>query len=154
VVRVPGYRCRGRVPFSALPHSLRSSGSERGPLSLVSTIEELHGKKCNDLQIGRKEVANKGRKTRKKQKVQKIKKIKLKTNKEKVTVFKSCNIEVAVMIGTVLLCRPCHHIPEQKSIEPDFMVSHSQTIVHFSELNIYRSFAIIRRGGIDEPDPD
>jgi hypothetical protein len=35
----------GRVRFQELPHFLRSSGVERGPLSLVSTIEELLGRK-------------------------------------------------------------------------------------------------------------
>jgi hypothetical protein len=44
VIRVPGYRSRDPeilVQFPALPDFLRSSGLERGPLSLVSTIEEL-----------------------------------------------------------------------------------------------------------------
>jgi hypothetical protein len=35
---------RSRVRFPALPDCLRSSGVERGPLSLVSTIEELLGR--------------------------------------------------------------------------------------------------------------
>jgi hypothetical protein len=41
VVRVPGYRSRGLGRFPALPDFLRSSGSGTGPLSFVSTIEEL-----------------------------------------------------------------------------------------------------------------
>jgi hypothetical protein len=41
VVRVPGYRSRGPGRFPTLPDYLRSTGSEQGPLSLVSTIEEL-----------------------------------------------------------------------------------------------------------------
>jgi hypothetical protein len=36
-----------RVRFPALPDFLRISGSERGPLSLVSTIEELLDRKSN-----------------------------------------------------------------------------------------------------------
>jgi hypothetical protein len=39
LVRVPGYR--SRVLFPALPYFLRSSGSGRGPLSLVNITEEL-----------------------------------------------------------------------------------------------------------------
>jgi hypothetical protein len=35
------------VRFPALPNFLRSSGLERGPLSLVSTIEELLERKRN-----------------------------------------------------------------------------------------------------------
>jgi hypothetical protein len=48
VVRVPGFRSRGPgVGFPALPDFLRSSGSGRGPLSLVSTTEELLGRKSS-----------------------------------------------------------------------------------------------------------
>jgi hypothetical protein len=36
-----------RVRFPALPDFLRSSGSGTGPLSLVSTIEKLLGRKSN-----------------------------------------------------------------------------------------------------------
>jgi hypothetical protein len=38
VVRVPGYRCIG---LGSIPGATRLMGLERGPLSLVSTIEEL-----------------------------------------------------------------------------------------------------------------
>jgi hypothetical protein len=51
VVRVPGYRCRGP---GSIPGATRFSeifwevvGQERGPLSLVSTIEELLGRKSS-----------------------------------------------------------------------------------------------------------
>jgi hypothetical protein len=37
-----------RVRFSALPDFLRSSGSGTGPLNLVSTTEELLGRKSSD----------------------------------------------------------------------------------------------------------
>jgi hypothetical protein len=36
-----------RVRFPALPDFLKSRGLERGPLSLVSTIEELLGRKIS-----------------------------------------------------------------------------------------------------------
>jgi hypothetical protein len=42
---LPGYRSEVRVRFPALPDFLRSSGSGTGPLSLVSTTEELLGRK-------------------------------------------------------------------------------------------------------------
>jgi hypothetical protein len=45
MVTVPGYRSRGRrVRFLALSDFLRSSYLEHGPLSLVSTIEQLLGR--------------------------------------------------------------------------------------------------------------
>jgi hypothetical protein len=46
VVRVPGYRSRGpgTIP-DATRFFLEVLGLERGPLNLVSTIEELLGKK-------------------------------------------------------------------------------------------------------------
>jgi hypothetical protein len=44
VVRVLGYRSRDQVPFPALPDFLRV-GLERGPLSLVSTTEEILDRK-------------------------------------------------------------------------------------------------------------
>jgi hypothetical protein len=45
VVRVPGHISRGSgFDSPALPNLLRSSGSERGPLSLVSTTEKLLGR--------------------------------------------------------------------------------------------------------------
>jgi hypothetical protein len=44
VFRVPGYRSRGPGSIPALPYFLRSS-LQRGPLSLVSTIEEILGRK-------------------------------------------------------------------------------------------------------------
>jgi hypothetical protein len=43
LVRVPGYRPRA-PGFEALPNFLRSSGSGTGPLSLLSTIDELLGR--------------------------------------------------------------------------------------------------------------
>jgi hypothetical protein len=48
VVRFPGYRSRGQ---GSIPGATRFSevvGLERGPLSLVSTIEELLGRKYSD----------------------------------------------------------------------------------------------------------
>jgi hypothetical protein len=49
IVRIPGYtsRCPGPIPVP-VPLLLRKSavGLERGPLSLVSTPEELLGRKC------------------------------------------------------------------------------------------------------------
>jgi hypothetical protein len=47
VVRVSGYRSRDPGLFPALPDFLRSSGPERGPLSLVSTTEELLERKSS-----------------------------------------------------------------------------------------------------------
>jgi hypothetical protein len=41
VVRVPGYRSRNPDSIPALQYFLRVVGLERGPLSLVSTIQEL-----------------------------------------------------------------------------------------------------------------
>jgi hypothetical protein len=41
VVSVPGYRSRGPGSILGTTDILGSSGLERGPLSLVSTIEEL-----------------------------------------------------------------------------------------------------------------
>jgi hypothetical protein len=40
-----------RVRFQALPHFLRSTGLERGSLSLVSTIEELLGRNRRGLGV-------------------------------------------------------------------------------------------------------
>jgi hypothetical protein len=45
VVRVPGYRFRSPGSIPGAINFLRSSGSGTGPLSLVSTIEELLGRK-------------------------------------------------------------------------------------------------------------
>jgi hypothetical protein len=45
VIRVSGYRSEIWVRFPALPDFLRSL--ERGPLGLVSTIEQLLEKKCS-----------------------------------------------------------------------------------------------------------
>jgi hypothetical protein len=45
VVRVLGYRSGGRVRFRALPEKKYVVGLERGPLSLVSTTEELLDRK-------------------------------------------------------------------------------------------------------------
>jgi hypothetical protein len=46
VVRVLGYRSRGpRVRFPALPENKIVVGLERGPLSFVSTTEELLDRK-------------------------------------------------------------------------------------------------------------
>jgi hypothetical protein len=47
VVRVPGYRSRGPCSIPALPDFLSIVGLERGPLSLVSTIEELLGRESS-----------------------------------------------------------------------------------------------------------
>jgi hypothetical protein len=47
VVRVPGYDPEVQVRFPALPDFLRSSDLEQGPLSLVSTIEELFERKSS-----------------------------------------------------------------------------------------------------------
>jgi hypothetical protein len=45
VVRVPGYRSRSPKFFSLRYQIFRQVvGLERGPMSLVSTIEELHGR--------------------------------------------------------------------------------------------------------------
>jgi hypothetical protein len=41
VARVLGYRARGLGPILGATNALRSGGLERGPLSLVNTIEEL-----------------------------------------------------------------------------------------------------------------
>jgi hypothetical protein len=45
VVRILGYRSRSLGSIPVLPDFLKSSGLEQGPLSLVSTIEELLEKK-------------------------------------------------------------------------------------------------------------
>jgi hypothetical protein len=53
VVRVPGYRSRD--PGFDTRHyqiSREVMGVERGPLSLVSTIEELFGRKCSGSGLG------------------------------------------------------------------------------------------------------
>jgi hypothetical protein len=55
VVRVPGYRSDVRVRFPALPDFLRSIGSGRGPLSLVSTTEELLGRKSRGSDLENRE---------------------------------------------------------------------------------------------------
>jgi hypothetical protein len=44
VVRVLGYRCRGR---GSIPGATRFSGSERGPLSLMSSTDELLRRKSS-----------------------------------------------------------------------------------------------------------
>jgi hypothetical protein len=51
LIRVPGYRSRGPT----LPDFLRSSGSETGSLSLVSTIEELLGRKSSGFGLENRE---------------------------------------------------------------------------------------------------
>jgi hypothetical protein len=48
VVRVPGYRSGGPGCDSRALQDKKVVGLERGPLSLVSTIEELLGRKIND----------------------------------------------------------------------------------------------------------
>jgi hypothetical protein len=71
VVRVPGYRSRGPglIPratrFSGLiPRATRFTekvvGLERGPLSLVSTIEELLERKISDLGVENPYYGRKG----------------------------------------------------------------------------------------------
>jgi hypothetical protein len=45
VVRVPGYRSRGPGSISGATRFSEVVGLERGPLSLVSTTEELLGRK-------------------------------------------------------------------------------------------------------------
>jgi hypothetical protein len=52
VVRVPGYRSRNS---GSIPDFLRSSGLEQGPLSLVSTIEELLGRKISGFSLENRE---------------------------------------------------------------------------------------------------
>jgi hypothetical protein len=49
VVRVPGYRSRGPGSLPGTTRFSEGSGLERGPLSLVSTIEELLGRKISGL---------------------------------------------------------------------------------------------------------
>jgi hypothetical protein len=50
--RLCGLVVRVRVRILVLPDFLRSSGSGRGPLNLMSTIEELLGKKSSTSGLG------------------------------------------------------------------------------------------------------
>jgi hypothetical protein len=47
MIRVPGYRARGPGSIPGASRLWEVVGLERGPLSLVSTIEELLGRKCS-----------------------------------------------------------------------------------------------------------
>jgi hypothetical protein len=53
VIRVPGYRSKGRG-FDSRPYQifLEEVGPERGPLSLVNTTEELLGRKISGSGLG------------------------------------------------------------------------------------------------------
>jgi hypothetical protein len=51
---------RFRLQFPALSDFLRISGLERGPLSLVSTIEELLGRNSSDSGLENREYGRRG----------------------------------------------------------------------------------------------
>jgi hypothetical protein len=55
VVRVSGYRHRGPISISGGQSFWEVAGLEWGPLSLVSTIEELHGRKRSDFGLENRE---------------------------------------------------------------------------------------------------
>jgi hypothetical protein len=55
VVRVPGYRSRGSGFESRFYRLFRELGLERGPLSLMSTIEEILERKSSDSGIESRE---------------------------------------------------------------------------------------------------
>jgi hypothetical protein len=60
-VKVPGYRSRGPW-FNSWRYQifLEIVGLERGPLSLVSTIEELLGRKSSSFGLEKRDYVNRG----------------------------------------------------------------------------------------------
>jgi hypothetical protein len=59
-VRLPGYSPEVRVRLPALPDFLRSSGSGTGPLSLMSTTEELLGRKSSGSGLENRDYCRRG----------------------------------------------------------------------------------------------